>query len=194
MKKLFLLLFVLSLLIVNVKANEEDRLAASAEMTRRKVLNSEYFEPIVFSTPVSVQIEAKVKCVDGDTLYIYESKNLHLLGEPKLYKVKVVVPVRIAGIDAFDGESRKMIEKQKKSTGLSVKEIKKRAQKAKEYCEDYFIKQKKCSEFYNYGVDHYGRYIVIPCDGEYERNLVDKGLATIYKGNDLYKLIFDEDY
>lgn len=194
MKKLFLLLFVLSLLIVNVKASEEDELAASAETTRRQIMNSENLKPGVFEIPLFMHMNAKVKCVDGDTLYVYGGKVFEYLMPKKLSDNEAVIPARIAGIDAFDSQSKKMIEKQKKATGLSEKEIKKRAKKAKEYCEEYFNKKGNCNIFYVYGVDKYSRLVYAPCNGDYQRNLVDKGLATIYKGNDLYQLIFDEDY
>lgn len=196
MKKLFLLLFVLSLLIVNVNAIEYNiqEKELTVEETKRFILSNANFEPFVsFEVFYLYSYPKKITCIDGDTIHVSHGF-FHNFLKDMITLNKATFPFRIAGIDAFDSKSRKMIEKQKKATGLSEKEIKKRAQQAKEYCEEYFIKQNKCKEFDIHGIDIYGRSIVNPCLGEYQRNLVKKGLATIYKENDLYKIIFDEDY
>lgn len=192
MKKLFLLLFVLSLLIVNVNARDIRFQAIEYTVQETIKASKEIVPPYVTMNPsFMVRDPVKIECIDGDTIHV---SHIYTYTDEEVIIDLASYSFRIAGIDAFDSKSRKMIEKQKKATGLSETEIKKKAQEGKKYCEEYFIKQKKCLDFYVHGSDHYGRTIVIPCEGEYERNLVDKGLATIYKGNDLYKLIFDEDY
>ena len=191
MKKLFLLLFVLSLLIVNVNARDIRLQPFEYTVQETQKYIRERVKPNVKISPVQIFREAnKIKCIDGDTIHV---SRIYVYNDDEVIVDYGTYALRIAGIDAFDSKSRKMIEKQKKATRLSKTEIKKKAQEGKKYCEEYFIKQKKCNEFYIHGIDHYGRFIARPCDDEYQRNLVDKGLATIYKGNDLYKLIFDED-
>ena len=192
MKKLFLLLFVLSLLIVNVNARDIRLQPFRYTVQQTTKVAKETIPPYVTMNPsIMMRDPKKIECIDGDTIHV---SHIYTYTDEEVLSDWASYSFRIAGIDAFDSKSRKMIEKQKKATGLSEAEIKKKAQEGKKYCEEYFIKQKKCLIFYVHGLDHYGRIIVIPCEGEYERNLFDKGLATIYKGNDLYKLIFDEDY
>ena len=112
MKKLFLLLFVLSLLIVNVNARDIRLKPIEYSVQETQKVAREKFPPHVsMNPPFFVSEPQKIECIDGDTIHVSHIYNYTNYGDEDIWVDYGTYALRIAGIDTYDSKSKRMIEK-----------------------------------------------------------------------------------